>query len=279
MPGRREPTNGGAHLSVAERHEQIEAILMSREEVSVNELVERFGVSLMTVHRDLDVLEGRGVLRKVRGGATAQPSTLYESSFAYRVAANHDAKKAIGRAAARHIKPGSSIAIDDSTTALEILPHLDGLLPLTVLTNFRRAVDAVRELNEEAIETIVVGGAYQPKYDSFGGSLTQKWLNEFRVDQCFLSVSAIDLAHGAFHQETDQAAVKRAMIGIAEKSILLADSTKFEHRAMHRIVDFSAFDLAIVDAGTPPEILAGLRSQGLEVEVADDDSSGDGARR
>jgi DeoR/GlpR family transcriptional regulator of sugar metabolism len=271
MPGRREPNNGGGAPSVAERHEQIEGILLTHKEVSVNELVDRFGVSLMTVHRDLDVLEKRGVLRKVRGGATAQPSTLYESSFAFRIGENRQAKKAIGRAAARHIRPGSSIAIDDSTTALEILPHVHGVLPLTVLTNFRRAVDAVRELSEEAIETIVVGGAYQPKYDSFGGSLTQKWLNEFRVDLCFLSVSAIDLAHGAFHQETDQAAVKRAMIGIAAKSILLADASKFEHRAMHRIVDFSAFDLAIVDSATPPDVLASLRSQGLEVEVAADD--------
>jgi DeoR/GlpR family transcriptional regulator of sugar metabolism len=279
MAGRREPDDAGAQLSVADRHEQIEAILLSRKEISVNELVERFGVSLMTVHRDLDVLEGRGLLRKVRGGATAQPSSLYESSFAYRIGENRGAKMAIGRAAARHVRPGSSIAIDDSTTALAIVPHLQGLLPLTVLTNFRAAIDAVRELPDESIETIVVGGAYQPKYDSFGGPLTEKWLNEFRVDRCFLSVSAIDAAHGTFHQDTDQAAVKRAMIGIAEKSILLADSTKFEHRAMHRIVDFTAFDLVIVDGATPAGVIASLRSNGLEVEVASDDDNGDGAGR
>jgi DeoR/GlpR family transcriptional regulator of sugar metabolism len=268
MPGRTESNGGAATLSVVQRHEQIEATLLSRNEVSVNDLVARFGVSLMTVHRDLDALEARGVLRKVRGGATAQPSTLYESSFAFRVGENREAKEAIGRAAARRVKPGSSIALDDSTTALEVLRHLHGVSPLTVLTNFRPAIDAVREMPQESIQTIVVGGAYQAKYDSFGGSLTEKWLNEFRVDQCFLSVSAIDLEHGAFHQETDQAAVKRALIGIAEQRVLLADASKFSHRAMHRIVDFGAFDLAIVDGETPPEVLASLRSRGLEVEVA-----------
>lgn len=267
MPGR-ESSKVAAPPSAAARHSEIEATLLSHKEVSVQELVERFGVSLMTVHRDLDALEARGVLRKVRGGATAQPSTLYESSFAFRVGENRDAKHAIGRAAARHVRPGSSIALDDSTTALEVLRHLRGVSPLTVLTNFRPVIDTVREMPDETIQTIVVGGAYQAKYDSFGGSLTEKWLNEFRVDQCFLSVSAIDLEHGAFHQETDQAAVKRAMIGIAAQRILLADASKFSHRAMHRIVDFGAFDLAIVDSETPPEVLASLRSRDLEVEIA-----------
>ncbi|HEV7563872.1 MAG TPA: DeoR/GlpR family DNA-binding transcription regulator [Solirubrobacterales bacterium] len=275
MAGRKDLSDGAGQLSVAGRHEQIESILLTHNEVSVQELVERFGVSLMTVHRDLDALEARGVLRKVRGGATAQPSTLYESSFAFRVGENQEAKRAIGRLAARHVKPGSSIALDDSTTALAMIPHLRGTSPLTMLTNFRPAIDAVREMAEESIQTILVGGAYQAKYDSFGGSLTENWLGEFRVDQCFLSVSAIDLEHGAFHQETDQAAVKRALLGIAEQRVLLADASKFSRRAMHRIVDFTGFDLAIVDRETPAEVLASLRSRGLEVEVAAGSGEGD----
>ncbi|MEA2333294.1 MAG: hypothetical protein QOH58_3432 [Thermoleophilaceae bacterium] len=242
----------------------------------MHELVEQFAVSVMTVHRDLDALEARGVVRKVRGGATAQPSSLYESSLAFRVGENMDAKEGIARAAAQHVAPGSSLVLDDSTTALAMLPHLATIPQLTIVTNFVSVIDKLRDIPDASMEVIFVGGAYRPKYDSFGGVLTENWLKHFRVDQCFLSVSAIDLELGAFHREADHAALKRAMIEIAGESILLVDVSKFAKRAMHLIVDFDAFDLVIVDDETTAEQLAGLRSRGVEVEVAlaDEDDAG-----
>ncbi|MEA2378488.1 MAG: hypothetical protein QOD13_2395 [Thermoleophilaceae bacterium] len=284
---------GGSHiedqapLSAAARRDAIQLLLLEQQEVTVHELVERFAVSVMTVHRDLDALEARGVVRKVRGGATAQPSSLYESSLAFRVGENMEAKEAIARAAAQHVAPGSSLVLDDSTTALAMLPHLATIPQLTIVTNFVSVIDKLRDITDESMEVIFVGGTYHPKYESFGGVLTENWLKDFRVDQCFLSVSAIDLERGAFHREADHAALKRAMIEIAGQAILLVDLSKFSKRAMHLIVDFDAFDLVIVDDETPSELLAGLRSRGVEVEVASaavaeesaDGAAPDGSRR
>lgn len=250
------------------RHAAIQEILLEHREVSVQELVDRFSVSLMTVHRDLDALEKRGILRKVRGGATAQPSTLYESSVQYRIGENQAAKRDIGRAAAAHIEPGMSIAIDDSTTALAMLPFIAEIPQLTILTNFLSVIDRLRSLPGDPVEVIFVGGKYRPKYNSFGGLLAENWIKDFRVDKCFISVSAIDLERGPFHQETDQAAVKRAMIDVSAEANLLCDASKFSRRAMHRIVDFDSFDRVIVDQATPADVVLNLRSRGLTVEVA-----------
>lgn len=263
-------TATGEHedLSGGGRREAIQSLLLERQEVTVNELVERFGVSVMTVHRDLDTLEERGVLRKVRGGATAQPSSHYESSLAFRISEESQAKAAIGRAAAQHVVSGSSVFLDDSTTVLPMLPQLAMLPQLTIMSNFATLVDRIRALTDESIEVIGVGGTYRRKYDSFGGAITENWLRQFHVDQSFLSVSAVDPARGAFHREADHAALKRAMVEIADRTVLLLDSSKLAKRALHRIAPIDAFDLVIVDEETPDEAVRDLRAQGVDVEVA-----------
>ncbi|MFD2350077.1 DeoR/GlpR family DNA-binding transcription regulator [Nonomuraea ferruginea] len=108
--------------------------------VSVTELAESFGVSVMTVHRDLGELERQGMVRKVRGGATAQASNVWESNIAYRLKAHTAEKDAIARVVAGMIEPGSSVMLDDSTTALAVARQLQELAPLTVVTNFLEAI-------------------------------------------------------------------------------------------------------------------------------------------
>jgi len=257
----------------AVRRRAILDLLLARDEITVRELVERFGVSTMTVHRDLDALEGRGVLRKVRGGATAQPTGLYESSLAFRLGENRGAKAQIARAAAQMVVPGSSLVLDDSTTALAMLPHLSQIPQLTIVTHFVSIVEAVSAITDAALNLVVVGGTYNPKYHAFGGVLAERALQDFHVDQCFVAVAAVDAERGVFHQEADQAAIKRTMIEIADRATLLTDASKFSKRAVHRIVGLEAFDDVVVDDAVDPEILSALRAKGLTVHLAPSDGS------
>lgn len=256
-----------ADLSAAQRRSRISQLLVERETVTVRELVELFGVSNMTAHRDLDSLAQRGVLRKVRGGATAQPTALYESSLRYRLGENAEAKKQIAAAAARLVHPGSSILLDDSTTALAMAPHLTEIPGLTVVTTFVSLIEALAEYADGELHLIAIGGTYDPKYHAFGGVLAQEALRKLRVDQCF-SANLVDLSRGAFHREAEQAAVKRTMIEVSGESILLADGSKFAKRGMHRIAGLDAFDKAVVDAATDDETRAALQGAGPQVLVA-----------
>jgi DeoR/GlpR family transcriptional regulator of sugar metabolism len=256
-----------ATLGADARREQITRLLLERDTVTVRELTARFGVSTMTVHRDLDRLEARGILRKVHGGATAQPSSLYESSLVFRLGSMADEKRAIARRAALEVQPGSSVLIDDSTTCLAMVPFLVRIPQLTIVTNFLTVVDQVTPYKDADTKLILLGGDYDEKYHSLLGVLAEHGLSELRVDQCFLSVSAVD-GHGVFHQEPHQARIKRKMTEIASSVILLVDSSKLGKRALHRIVGLDAFDSLIVGEGASTEEVFALRASGAEVIVA-----------
>ena len=88
--------------------------------VAVKDLARLFDVSVMTIHRDLDELEGQGMLRKVRGGATPQPSSIFESNARYRITVARAEKQALANFALTLIEPGHAVVLDDSTTVLTL---------------------------------------------------------------------------------------------------------------------------------------------------------------
>lgn len=113
--------------------------------MTVDALAAELDVSRMTVHRDLDELQKSGVLRKVRGGASAQRSATFESDLPYRMRTALAEKRAIARAAAELAGEGDVVIIDDSTSAMEVLPHLGGRVPMTIITNFMPVMEALTD--------------------------------------------------------------------------------------------------------------------------------------
>ncbi|MFF8959531.1 DeoR/GlpR family DNA-binding transcription regulator [Streptomyces sp. NPDC014894] len=231
------------------------------------DLAELTGVSLMTVHRDLDDLERRGVLRRFRGGASALPSTVFESSLDYRLGVNTAAKNAVARAAAALVEPGMSVMLDDSTTVLAMARLLTSLAPLTVVTNARRVIDLFTD--REGIRLIALGGEYSRTHDSFLGIPCVEAIEALSVDLVAVSTSALD-SRTAYHQEQDVVLVKRAMLKSAATSALLMDHTKLARTALHRLGPVDGLDRLIVDDGADPELLARLRER-TRVTVARSD--------
>lgn len=269
MPPQREVEPGpGKSSRRARRQELIADQVLSKGAVSAQELAERFEVSVMTVHRDLDELERQGVLRKSRGTATAQPSSVFESNVAYRLNANLPAKRAIARQAARHVEPGMSVLLDDSTTTLEMVPPLTELAPLQIATNYRAAIDQL--ITAKGIGLMALGGDYDAQHDSFLGVMCVEAVQSIRVDAVFVSTSAVSGGF-AYHQEQRIVTLKRVMLDVATRRYLLLDHTKLGRVALHRLVPLSEFDLVIVDADTPEKVLADLDQYKVRVEVADRD--------
>ncbi len=206
---------------------------------SASDLAALTGVSLMTVHRDLDALVSRGLLRKYHGGVSAQPSTVFESSSDFRLHTHTREKEALAADAAAFIMPGMSVMIDDSTTALALTRRLGDIGPLTVVTNYRQVQEVLRDVAD--IRLIVLGGEYSRTHDSYLGLPCQEMVNSFSVDIVFLSTSAMN-ADMTFHQEQEIVLVKRAMLGSASTAVLMMDASKVGRTALHRFVPVSAFD-------------------------------------
>jgi DeoR/GlpR family transcriptional regulator of sugar metabolism len=230
------------------------------------DLAERFGVSLMTIHRDLDELERQGIVRKFRGGVTAQPSGVFESNVQYRLKTMRAEKAAVAERALQLVEPGMAIMLDDSTTTLEIARglRLGEVTPLTVVTNFLEAVNLLAD--QRGIHLIALGGDYDPLHSSFLGVSCVEAIEQLRVDVCFASTSAVRDGF-AYHQEKHIVSVKRAMLDAAARNVLLIDHTKLARAALHRVVPLSRFDLLLVDDGASAEALRDLDEHKVRYEV------------
>lgn len=248
------------------RRERIAQHVQQAGTARIDELAERFGVSAMTIHRDLDVLAAEGWLEKTRGGARSDGLRLQERSVKLRLRQQQPQKRALARAALQHLAPGMTLAMDDSTTAAALVPQLGGTLPLTVITNFLPAINTLVE--EPDIDLIVLGGQYDRNLECFDGPVVIDQLQQLRADVVVMSVAAL---HDGLvlHPSPDAARRKRALIDIGEKKILLVDATKFDRRASHRMCPVGLYDLVITDRDTRQADLDALAATGVEVQVVD----------
>jgi DeoR/GlpR family transcriptional regulator of sugar metabolism len=249
----------------AERQRDISAMVMAEGAVRIEQLAERFGISLMTVHRDLDELESRGLLRKSRGVASAMSSSLVESSDVYRMGQQLSEKRSLAHAAMDLVEPGQSIFLDDSTTVLQMAPLLPSRAPLTVITNVLTLMNELHGVR--GVSLVALGGNYYNWCNAFMGHITNTAIRNLRADVFIMSTAAIS-DDTCFHQTPETTDTKRAMFESSAKRILLADHTKFHKRALHALAHLTEFDVVIVDAQTRREDITRLQSQGIHVTVA-----------
>jgi len=251
--------------SAADRQSLIRDRVHSEGSVTVDQLVSLLGVSRMTVHRDLDVLEADAVLRKVRGGATALRSSLFESDYPFRLTSSVAAKDAIGRAAATFVDGGQAVICDESTTTMAALHAIEASESITVITNCFPMMQYVNESTKHRL--IGLGGDYVTRYQAFLGIVCEQAITNIYADVLLASCSAVR-GSSTYHQDQQIVAVKRAMIKSAPTRLLLLDSSKVGVGALYHLGEIGDFTHLITDDGTPETLLDQARESGLEVVVA-----------
>lgn len=249
----------------ANRQRQLAGYVIERGTVTISELVEFLGVSQMTVHRYLAELEQQGVVRRFRGGASAQPSGVFESSVLYRMSSMQKEKAAIARHAKSLIEPGMSLLLDEGTTTLALARLLADLAPLTVITNYMATMRVVSDMRD--IRLIGLGGEYLKSHDSFVGVQCMENARSLRPDLAILSTSAVGRG-AAFHQEREIVLVKRAMMDSASQRVLLVDHAKLHSVALHRFASLDEFELVITDSGASAEQIDDLVSHSVAYQLA-----------
>ena len=250
-----------------ERRQAIMDLLVGARAVDLDDLADRFAVSRMTIHRDLDDLEQAGLLRKVRGGATIEAGTQFESDFRIRALQDSDAKARMARAALDLVEPGMTVMVNDGSMAALLGANLTDKAPLTVITNNAAVIDRLKDAPR--ITLIALGGTYSAKFNGFFGVLTEKSIAELRADIAFLSSSAID-GRTAFHQDQEVLEVKRGMIASSASRYLMVDHRKFGRTALHRLADLDVFDGVVTSAALPQERADALRQDGIKLYFAEE---------
>lgn len=247
------------------RRERIRRRVLDEGYASVDDLVREFNVSLMTMHRDLDALAADGWLTKIRGGATANPSALVDAGVRERSAAMRAEKQAIAARAARLVSHGQTVFLDDSTTVLELVPHLVAQPVLTVATNFIPAVTAMGD--SPTIELHVLGGQYVARHESCQGLATVQAIARLQADIFFMSTTAVTGGR-CLHRSEATIMVREAFMRHSARRVLLVDHAKFGRPAAHVLCSVSEFDTVITDEGIDSRDLAELRELCSDVQVA-----------
>lgn len=259
------PVSGTPAQTQKARHFAIAELVLRHGSVSIDDLVEHTGVSVMTIYRDVATLEEAGLLQRHRGRVTAVASGLHEASAAFRAEQQRETKQAMADLIAARIPAGSSLVVDDSTSGVFVIRALGQKTPITVVTNSLLA--AAETTAHPDLHLFLLGGSYQGWANALLGPTTLANLAELDADFCVISASGI--AQGrCYHPYQDVVAVKRAMLDVARTKILLLDHTKMSRRALHAFARLDEFDLVVVDQDTDPAMVTQLQEWGATVEVA-----------
>jgi DeoR/GlpR family transcriptional regulator of sugar metabolism len=256
---------GPQRQTSSQRRELIRDRVVESGSVRNDALAAELGVTVMTIHRDLNALEGQGWVRKIRGGAVIDSSASIDTTVRHRLGLMLEEKEQIARAALEHLHAADAVMIDDSTTALQVAKLLPGRGHRTVITNFLMAINALAEQTE--IDLIALGGTYDATYQAFHGLHVREMISKLRADVLYMSTTAI-LDGFLYHKSQETILIRHAMMESAARRILLVDHTKFQRRAVHQFAALTDFDVVIVDGHVPAEDVAVMRERGANVQVA-----------
>lgn len=251
------------------RRDRIVAFVQEHANATAEELGERFGVSLMTVWRDLTALEETGRVRRVRGGAArlerpADAEPLYDSKRVL----NPTVKERIARYAAEHfVKDGDILFMEAGTTVAAMAKYLAGYQQLTVIGNGLETMNELARLTP-AVNVYCCGGMLRPVAYTFVGPQAEEYFRTVNAATCFLSATGLTLAEGITDVSLLEIQVKRVMAASADRVIFLMDSSKFGVRSLARIVPLEKVNVLITDTDAPPAFVEALRRQEMEVHLA-----------
>jgi DeoR family transcriptional regulator, fructose operon transcriptional repressor len=235
--------------------------------VKISDLSKRFGISEVSIRRDLERLEKLGMLKRVHGGAIAPPSAIAGLSGGSAVPKVSPAKERIGRAAAQLIRPGDRLIFNSGTTVLQVARNISGdLLTTGNLTIITSSLPIVHELGAwKSIHLLLLGGIYLPEWQVVVGPQTVANLANLHADKVFLGADGMTLIHGVTTANVLEAEVDRAMIRASSEVILVADSSKIGGIGLTTILPLEQVNKLITDEAAPAAFVSALRDAGMEV--------------
>lgn len=257
-------------MLASQRRAAIIATLAREDAVRVADLTARFGVSDMTIRRDLELLADQGRLRKVHGGAVAVHSSAEEPGFEAKRSVATAAKRAIAARAAELVEPGSAIGISAGTSTWMFANELRGAPgPLSVVTNSTSVADALAAPGvlgapdalaapDAAGITVILTGGLRTRSAALVGAIADRAIAALHVDQLFLGVHGMDPAAGFTTPNLAEAHTNATFIAHARSLVVLADSSKWQTVGLAEIAPLAAADVVITDDGIPDEARAAL---------------------
>jgi DeoR family fructose operon transcriptional repressor len=248
-----------------ERHRRILEVLQDREAVRVSVLAEVLGVSEVTVRRDLEALERRGLLERTHGGAVTVLRMREEPRYVDSITAHPEEKRFVGRAAAALVEPGDTVFLNSGTTTLEVFRHIEAP-SVKVITN---SVGIAMEAAGRDVELILVGGRYRASSNSLAGPLATATLRTVTATRAFIGVEGVSPRSGLTTPTAAEAEVARLMIERTRGEVaVVADHSKLGTVADFTVAELDRVGRLVVDAGIGDDYRRELADLGVELLIA-----------
>jgi len=233
--------------------------------VLVTDLSRRFRTSQVTIRKDLELLHGQRQLHRTHGGALpARETALDDFTLREKERLHRREKILIATSAARMVRRGQVIILDSGTTTTAVARALRDFDNLTVITN---AVNIAAELAGTQIEVILTGGTLRKNSFSLVGPMAEGTLRHLNADMLFLGVDGFEVSYGLTTHNLLEAKVNRVMMKVAQRTILVCDSSKFGRRSLSLIAPTSSMHQVITDRGIQRSDLQALKKAGIEVTL------------
>lgn len=200
--------------------------------VEIDALATALNVSAMTIRRDLTLLEETGEVIRTHGGAILGRALMQESSFVEKKQVQYKEKRMIAAEAVKLIKDDAVILLDSGTTTIEIAKQLKEKSGLTVITNDIHIAQILMETN---CNVMMTGGMLQPETGTLLGPLVEQTIGDIHVDQLFLGAHGVDITSGVTAPTHEKASIKQAMIAAADRTYLVADTSKLRQKSFTRV--------------------------------------------
>lgn len=254
--------------SIELRHESILNMLKSNGSVTVEFLSETLGVSLVTIRKDLTILEDEGKLYRSHGKAKLINPYTTNRHVSEKMKIKISEKSAIATYAAKTVNDGDSIIIASGTTVIAFARAIESLdIDLTVITASLEVASILSQNSKFKI--IQLGGMVRPSSVSVVGSLSERMLQQFSCSKLYIGVDGIDAEYGLTTTDSMEASLNVEMIHSSQKVIVLSDSTKFQKRGLSKICNFDVVDQIITDSGLPPHVQTKIDKLGVDIVVLD----------
>jgi DeoR family transcriptional regulator, fructose operon transcriptional repressor len=238
-----------------------------RNSIQVSELTRIFGVTGMTIRRDLEILAKEAKIRRVHGGAVGNAAELTSAPFSERRKEFINEKRKIGKLAAELIHEGDRIALDSGTTTMQIARNLGSFSDITVVTNGLSVAAVLSQIITGKL--IMLGGEVRLDEMCVIGSVPANQVSQYNFDKAFIGTAGFSLEKGVTDSLLPEAEVKSAMIRSAREVILVADSSKWNIERFIRVAELKAFHKIISDEKLDKDVIKILQEQGIEVLIAD----------
>ena len=228
-----------------QRQEKLIDILSRESSMMVSDLSEKLNSSEMTIRRDLDYLEERGIVKRFHGGAALARIEQGQPSFYERYDEFNQEKSAIGREAANLVTKGCVVFFDAGTTPLAVIEHIPDYLEFTAITT--GLLTAVSLCNNPYVNVVNIGGNIHHSSYSSVSHISVELIKRFHADIAFISTKAVCLPDGIFEAQLALIEIKQAIVNSSDRVVLVADNSKFYSRSMCKAISIEQIDLVITD--------------------------------